>query len=349
MSLFLYLYVMEYSWDEIVEMFNNGDLDVPKYFNDYQTFFKVLKKRGLMGEIDPKNADGGENWQNEYLLWLYENDRENYYKWIPTLLNDVVFENGKAYLEIHDRGDLAKLFCDGHRYDLSRDTIETILSGDGDAYEPYWDTTQDVYSDVIEELTPENDKRLGEYIVKTLNGQQISADTDELQLISSEQGHPDYVEVNMENVKRIIDDEETMKELLGDQLSDLKSELYSIHNNAYNGAYTDEIYNSVWNELSEYFEPKSWKYNEVERYDGKKTQHEYIKINDFYSDIYTFLSENEDKQWSDQSLSYWGSYTGFVSNMMDNGERDWLSFRIPDYPDWTLIKKNINDNFDSYI
>jgi hypothetical protein len=145
MSLFLYLYVMEYSWDEIVEMFNNGDLDVPKYFNDYQTFFKVLKKRGLMGEIDPKNADGGENWQNEYLLWLYENDRENYYKWIPTLLNDVVFENGKAYLEIHDRGDLAKLFCDGHRYDLSRDTIETILSGDGDAYEPYWDTTQDVY------------------------------------------------------------------------------------------------------------------------------------------------------------------------------------------------------------
>jgi hypothetical protein len=36
---------------------------------------------------------------------------------------------------------------------------------------------------------------------------QISADTDELQLIASEQGHPDYVEVNMENVKRIIDDE----------------------------------------------------------------------------------------------------------------------------------------------
>jgi hypothetical protein len=32
--------------------------------------------------------------------------------------------------------------------------------------------------------------------------------------------------------------------------------------------------------------------------------------------------------------------------MMDNGERSWLDFRIPDYPDWTLIKKNINDNFD---
>jgi hypothetical protein len=35
--------------------------------------------------------------------------------------------------------------------------------------------------------------------------------------------------------------------------------------------------------------------------------------------------------------------------MMDNGERDWLSFRIPDYPDWTRIKKNINDIFVDYI
>ena len=85
--------------DDIIERFNNNDFDVTKYFNDYDTFFKILKKRGLMGEIDPKNADGGEHWQNEYLLWLYENNRENYYKWIPSLLDDVIIENGIAYLE----------------------------------------------------------------------------------------------------------------------------------------------------------------------------------------------------------------------------------------------------------
>lgn len=344
MSLFLYLYVMEYSWDEIVEMFNNGDLDVPKYFNDYQTFFKVLKKRGLMGEIDPKNADGGENWQNEYLLWLYENDRENYYKWIPSLLNDVIFENGKAYLEIHDRGDLAKLFCDGHRYDLSRDTIETILSGDGDAYEPYWDTTQDVYSDVIEELTPENDKRLGEYIVKTLNGQQISADTDELQLISSEQGHPDYVEVNMENVKRIIDDEETMKELLGDQLSDLKSELYSIHSSAYNSAYEESVWAEIWSELGTYFEGDGEWISKPHPY-KKNTEIQYFKIpiRDFDAQVNDYLF-NSKGYGNSGTLEYHG---GFIEIMKE--DRDCLSAQAPDYPDSRKVDKNINEFFKDYI
>ena len=344
MSLFLYLYVMEYSWDDMVEKFNNNDLDVQKYFNDYGTFFSILKKRGLMGEIDPKNADGGENWQNEYLLWLYENDRENYYKWIPTLLNDVVFENGKAYLEIHDRGDLAKLFCDGHRYDLSRDTIETILSGDGDAYEPYWDTTQDVYSDVIEELTPENDKRLGEYIVKTLNGQQISADTDELQLISSEQGHPDYVEVNMENVKRIIDDEETMKELLGDQLSDLKSELYSIHSSAYNSAYEESVWAELWSELGTYFEGDGEWISKPHPY-KKNTEIQYFKIpiKDFDAQVNDYLF-NSKGYGNSGTLEYHG---GFIEIMKE--DRDCLSAQAPDYPDSRKVDKNINQYFKEYI
>ena len=66
--------------EEFLEMFNNNDLDVKKYFNDYATWFSILKRRGLMGEVDPKNAVDSEEWQNEYLLWLYESDKENYYK-----------------------------------------------------------------------------------------------------------------------------------------------------------------------------------------------------------------------------------------------------------------------------
>ena len=344
MSLFLYLYVMEYSWDDMVEKFNNNDLDVQKYFNDYDTFFNILKKRGLMGEIDPKNADGGENWQNEYLLWLYENDRENYYKWIPTLLNDVVFENGKAYLEVHDRGDLAKLFCDGHRYDLSRDTIETILSGDGDAYEPYWDTTQDVYDDVIEELTPENDKRLGEYIVNTLNGKQISADTDELQLIASEQGHPEYVEVNMESVKRIIDDKESMNQLFEDELSDLKSELYSIHSSAYNSAYEESVWAELWSELGTYFEGDGEWISKPHPY-KKNTEIQYFKIpiRNFESDVNDYLFNNKG-YGNSGTLEYHG---GFIEIMKE--DRDCLSAQAPDYPDYRKLDKNINEYFKDYI
>jgi hypothetical protein len=335
---------MEYSWDDIVEKFNNNDLDVQKYFNDYGTFFSILKKRGLMGEVDPKNASGSEDWQNEYLLWLYENDKENYYKWIPSLLDDVIFENGIAYLEISDRGDLAKLFCDGNRYDLSRDTIETILSGDGDAYEPYWDTTQDVYSDVIEELTPENDKRLGEYIVNVLKGQQISADTDELQLIASEQGHPEYVEVSMENVKRIIDDKESMNQLLQDELADLKSELYSIHSSAYNSAYEESVWAEIWSELGTYFEGDGEWVSKPHPY-KKNTQIQYFKIpiRNFESDINDYLFNN--KNFGNQgTLEYHGSFIGIMKE-----DRDCLSAQAPDYPDYRKVDKNINMYFQEYL
>ena len=334
---------MEYSWDDMVEKFNNNDLDVQKYFNDYDTFFNILKKRGLMGEVDPKNADGGEHWQNEYLLWLYENDREKYYKWVADFLSDVEFENGKSYLEISDRSDLAKLFCDGHRYDLSRDTIESILSGE-DFYEPYYDTTDNVYRDVIEELTPENDRRLQEYVVDMLKGQQIPAETEELQLIASEQGHPEYVEVDMENVKRIIDDEETMKELLGDQLSDLKGELYSIHSSAYNSAMESELYDEVWSELETYFEGHGEWISKPHPY-KKDTQIQYFKvpIRDFESMVNDYLFNNKG-YGNSGTLEYHGSFIDIMAE-----DRDCLSVQSPDYPDHRKVDKNINEYFGEYL
>ena len=334
---------MEYSWDDIVEKFNNNDLDVQKYFNDYETFFSILKKRGLMGEIDPKNASDSSIWQNEYLLWLYENDKENYYKWIPSLLTDVIIENGKAYLEISDRSDLAKLFCDGHRYDLSRDTIESILSGE-DFYEPYYDTTDNVYRDVIEELTPENDRRLQEYIVDMLKGQQIPAETDELEIIASEQGHPEFVEVDMENVKRIIDNEETMKELLGDQLSDLKGELYSIHSSAYNSAMEGELYDEVWSELETYFEGHGEWINKPHPY-KKDTQIQYFKvpIRDFESMVNDYLFNNKG-YGNSGTLEYHGSFIDIMAE-----DRDCLSVQSPDYPDHRKVDKNINEYFGEYL
>ena len=335
---------MEYSWDDIVEKFNNNDLDVQKYFNDYETFFNVLKKRGLMGEVDPKNASDGSIWQNEYLLWLYENDKENYYKWVPSLLTDVIIENGKAYLEISDRGDLSNLFCDGHRYDLSRDTIENILSVYGDFYEPYRDTTDNVYRDVIEELTPENDRRLQEYVVNMLKGQQISSETSELELIASEQGHSEYVEVNMENVQRIIDDEETMEELLGDQLSDLKGELYSIHSSAYNSAMESELYDEVWSELETYFEGHGEWINKPHPY-KKDTQIQYFKvpIRDFESMVNDYLFNNKG-YGNSGTLEYHGSFIDIMAE-----DRDCLSVQSPDYPDHRKVDKNINEYFGEYL
>jgi hypothetical protein len=330
--------------EEFLEMFNNNDLDVKRYFNDYSTFFSILKRRGLMGEVDPKNAVGSEEWQNEYLLWLYDNDKENYYKWIQGLLNDIVVENGQVYLEVSDRGELARLFCDGHRYDMSRHTIEQILSNDPDVFEPYWDTTENVYRDVIEELTPENDKRLQEYIVENLKGTQVYPETSLLEEIATEQGHPEYVEVTMENVKRIIDDEETMNELLQDELSDLKSELYSIHNGAYNSAYEDEVYEEIWSELSEYFVGHGEWSTRAHPY-KKNTQIDYFKIpiNDFEGYVNEYLNNNKN-YGNSGTLEYHGSFIAIMAE-----DRDCLSAQSPDYPDSRKVDKNINLFFKDYI
>ena len=340
MSLFLYLYVMDIN--DIIEKFNNNDLEVEKYFNDYQTFFNMLKKRGLMGEINP-GVDGNEYWQNDYLLWLYENDKENYYKWIQTLLNDVVIEDGKAYLEITDRGDLAKLFCKNDRNGLSRDTIEEMLDGNSD-WEPYYNTTDNVYRDVIEELTPENDKTLQEYIVNALEGLQISPETSELELIASEQGHPEYVEVNMENVKRIIDDEETMKELLNNQLGDLKSELYSIHSSSYNSAYEDDIWSSIWHELQDYvIGPGEWLTKPHPYKKNTEIQYNKLPLTGFETDINDYLHNNKGYGRTG-TLEYHGSFIDIMAE-----DRDCLSVHAPDYPDSRKVDKNINMYFKDYI
>ena len=341
MSLFLYLYVMDIN--DIIEKFNNNDLNVEKYFNDYETFFNMLKKRGRMGDIDPNNADNGGYWQNDYLLWLYENDRENYYKWIQTLLNDVVIENGNAYLELSDRGDLARLFCKNDRNGLSRDSVESILNGDSD-WEPYYNTTDDVYSDVIEELTPENDKRLQEYIVNILEGQEVTGLSDELQLIASEQGHPDYVEVNMENVKRIVDDKESMEELLNGPLGDLKSELYSIHSSSYNSAYEDDIYRSIWYELQDYvIGPGEWLSKPHPYKKNTEIQYNKLPLTNFETDINDYLQSNKG-YGNSGTLEYHGS---FISIMAE--DRDCLSVNAPDYPDSRKVDKNINEYFKDYI
>jgi hypothetical protein len=329
--------------DDIIEKFNNNDLDVERYFNDYETFFNMLKKRGRMGEIDPNNAVDGGDWQNEYLLWLYDNDKKNYYKWIQTLLNDVVIENEKAYLELSDRGDLARLFCKNDRNGLSRDTIEEILNGES-SWEPFWNTTEDLYRDVIEELTPENDKRLCEYIVDTLKGQQIPAETEELELIATEQGHPEYVDVNSENVKRIVDDEESMNELLDGPLEHLKSELYSIHSSSYNSAYEDDIYRSIWYELQDYvIGPGEWITKPHPYKKNTEIQYTKLPLTSFEADINNYLHNNKG-YGNTGTLEYHGS---FISIMAE--DRDCLSVHAPDYPDSRTVDKNINEYFKEYI
>jgi len=330
-------------FNDLVEKFNNGDLDVKQYFNDYETFFNILKKRGLMGEIDPKDATDGEEWQNEYLIWLYHNDKDAFNKWVLSLVNDVVYKDGIYYLDVDDRSELCKLFCDGGRNDISRDTIESILSGESD-WEPYWDTTDNVYRDVVEELNEDNLKRLNEYVVSSLEGIGIEPETEILSEIAEEQGNPEVAYVTLENVAKVINSEETMDYLFKGELSDLKSELYSIHSGAYNNAYESEVWQSVMNELGTYFIGNGEFVTRPHRYKkDTQVQNFVIPIANFESDIVGFLEDGRGYGGS-STLEYWGSYLGMMEDWSDC-----LSVHSPDYPDFQEVEKNINEYFRDYI
>lgn len=331
------------SVEDIVELFNDGKLDVKSYFGDYETFFSFLDKSGGLHLVDPVNGPDADVWENEYLLWQFEHDKPGFLRNVIRILGDVELENGRVYLVGDDLGELSKLFCDRYRNTISIETITTILNGEYDS-DFYSSTTEDVYRDVIEELTPKNMQRLYDYIVKTLEGQQISPETEVLEIIAEEQGHPEYVTVDAQTVIKIVDDEETMKSLLNDELSDLQSELYSHHSSAYNSAYSDEIYEDILSKLDEYFimNEREWSSRPHAYKKNTNVQTFKVPINNFEDYVYNYLENN--KGYTSGNLSYWGSYLSLLAN-----EQECLSYYPPDYPDSHKVDKYINEYFSDYI
>jgi hypothetical protein len=335
---------MKYNIQYFLDEFNNGKLDVEKYFNDYETFFNVLKRKNLFYKIDPINGSGSGNWQNEYILWSYENNKEKYYNLVTELLNDVEYDpQNNKFFWIGDREDLTNLFCDDSR-DISQNTIKKILRGfDIDAYF-YGDTTDDLYHDVIDKLNLENINILKNKIIEELEGTQLSPETEEMESIASEQGHDEYWEMNLDIVSRILDDRESMEHLLENELSDLRGELYNIHHNAYNSAYETKVFDDVWKELEEYFIGNGEWISIPHPYKKNTTLEKFkIEINNLEKIVNDYLFENKD-YGNSGTLEYQGN---LISIIMET--YSCLSVRASDYPDSTKVSENINSYFSDYI
>jgi hypothetical protein len=322
--------------DEVIELFNDTELDVNKYFNDSETFFKIIEKRGRIDDLDLETN----YMENDYLLYLSETNTEKFREEVAKQISDVTFDGEVPVLQLNDAGDLAKLFCVS-RNDISQDTIREILLGEAD-WDRYWDTTDDVYRDVIEELNEENLKYLYSYIVKNLEGVQIEPETELLEDISNVQ-NSEFVTINEKNVESIVKDSETMGYLLDRDLSELDSELNSIHSNAYNMAYETAVFREVWGKLDDMFDVEKRKYIYKPHPYKKETQIEVLEIpiRDFYEPIRDYLYNNKG---TSQTLEYFGN---FIDILEENGEC--LSVWSPDYPDSSEIDKNINEIFGDYI
>jgi hypothetical protein len=365
------------SIEELVDDFNNGEFDenIKPYFNDALSFLKYAYKYefvtqldfnqiphsdfkdclpfideiGLIDELDYEEVE--EEFKNTILLYQLEKNSEKTLKYVSDqLVTDVYQRNDGYYLYVKDREELANLFDSRGRDYTSGDVAKNMLGED--YWEPFFDTTHDVYGDVIDELNEKNINILAQYIIKNIGNQELSLDDydDELfHLFSEEQETEELFKITSENVMRLIKDKSAMNEMLKKDLDDLKSDLYSIHNNAYNTAYTDEIYGDLWSEISTYFDVNKWETETKQTSNGKQVNYEYLKIKDFGQIIYDFLVTNENETYSESFLDYWGTLIGTITSLMDDDEYSWLSLSVSDYADWTLTKKYINELFPDYI
>jgi hypothetical protein len=368
---------------EILNRFNDGEWDeLQPYFNNIITFFKFVKKYGLLEEIDLGEIPSGyfsnevfdylvengimsnldydsvpEEFKNNYLIHGLEHNYENTIKYITNdLLTDVKIRPDGFYLYLgNDRDDLASFFCGSSRRDVSsEDVAKQIFSEDGLGHDWYFDVDTKP-SDVIDDLDEKNTTHLKDVIFKEIGDKELSLedyDSDFFESLSEEQGTEGYFRIRPEDLNELIKDSEAIDELCKNDLSELGQELQSVYWNAYNSAYEDEIYELVYGGLDEYFEGKIDEVpKETTKSDGKKvtTYLNYIKIRDFVGNITLFLENNKGQSYSDSYLDYFGSYTTLMKQLIDDGDFECIDFRTPDYPDWSDIKKNINEMFDEYI
>ena len=344
---------MEEKYLKYVNQFNDGDFDsLFPFFNDMENILKFFHKKNLLQYVDPFDSNLVD-YQNEILNYLINvlGDKE-ILKYCISQLNDIEIKEDGYYLEIGDREDLADLFDDRGRDTTAKDVAKSVFTDD--FWEPYSNTTDDVYQDVIEELNPENIERLKTYILDRLTNWEIEVDDDCPDLFNNYVDDEGVFYLTPENVGDIIGDEESMNYLMNENyLDDLKGNLYSVHSNAYNSAYETEIYNDVMSELETFFNVKSGKWvSRPSNYNSEKLIEYYsIKFNpnEVVNSIKKYVADNNLWGYYEHNIGYLGGWLSMMSELMENGDESYLDFRIPDYADSSLVDRYINEMFGDYI
>lgn len=338
------------SIQDILDMISNGEgNDIIEFMGGIQNIFKIAEKKGALIDIKWWNTEWSD-YENVILYSLLSSSdpeiRKITYENVKTKIinGDLDKINDEWYIVLDDLSDLNELFISA---DAS--TVENVFSEDFG--EPYWNTTDDVYRNVIEELTPENLTLFKQRFSSEIVDQVVNPNyTDLLEEMceESESCDGESLTITQEMIDRIIDDEKTTKYLLKKYLDDIASDLYNIHSNAYNQAYVDECYDEVWDELSPYFVRESliWKEYKI----GDKPRNKVLlKVTDKIDDVISdWVSSNSKESWYEYFMSYHGKYLDVLRVSLDNGD-GLLRVRFPDYPDSSGVENIINQSFSDYF
>jgi hypothetical protein len=362
---------------DLKDMFNQDGFvdDLEDHFNDLMTFFKFMKKYGLLDEVDLGQVSYRE-WDDEIIKFLDENgvlnnlsyysapeelkniillrkldeDYENTILFITSdLLTDVEIRPDGFYLYLKDREELANFYCGSSgRRDGVRHIAEQVFSENGLDF-GYYDSDSEPY-ETVTELDDANLTKLKDVIYKEVGNAELSLDdyrSDFFEDLSQEQGTPGYFRIRPEDLNDLLKDTDATNELFYNDLEEIGQELKSLYFNAENSAYESEIYDAIYGGLDEFFEGKI---DEVPIESNGKTRYfQYIKIRDFVKEIKEFLYHNKGKTYIDSFLEYYGTYSEFLVGLINDDIIECIDVRIPDYPDYLMTQKNINDFFNDYI
>lgn len=338
---------------EYIDEFNSGELEsLQSLFGGIENILSFFKKRKVLHLIDPFDR-GLEDYQTEILNYLLNNlDDKSMMKYIASQLSDVEVKDDGYYLQLSEKDDLCQLFKSyGGRDVAPRDVVQALFNDNN--WEHFSDTTDNIYQDVVEVLTPENMERLKQHMLDVLTNWKIEVDDSSPDLFNnySEDG---IFYLTPENVGDVIGDEESFMYLLdNDYLPDVTGDLHSIHYNAYNSAYESEIYDDVMNELSTFFDITTSKWITEPSSVNPEILREFYEIkfnpNEFVNSVKKYVADRNNWGYYQYNIDYIGSWLTLMDTLMDNGQEDWLDFRTPDYADWTITKEHINDLFPDYI
>ena len=303
---------------------------VKKVFNDnYISFYDFLEKK-IDVSMDYVTEFFMEEIPQAYLKILYNKNPQSTIDYVvDEFLTDVKKEGDKYYM-IMSRDDLSEFFDDRGRDGTARGVAKRVLSDEPTDW--YYNDSVDV-STVVEELDEGNFDNLL---------------------------HKFFVEHEGEGYDGEIITQEFMKNTTKNELSDmiyklddeLSSNLTSLYSTAENYAYEEEIYNLVNRELKDFFGTEKWGdyiTSQIRKVDGTVVNKETFRV-DVTNLLKRIVPEYIDMHVTepDNQFEYQGDLENVIKDWFNETE-DYLDFRVPEYPDYRLLEKQINDLYSDYI
>lgn len=273
-------------------------------------------------------------------LVYYNFLRDNNIPIISDLLSeysDFYMKDNRIYLYMSERNE-AEIFFDGGGYrnnSSARDVANKVLSDDNDG-DYFYNDYVDLEKDTLDNLNEKNMNKLKELILKELGGTSIETEDGEYKISS-------------EFLKSI--DNEELSQIIKDK-SQYYNDLINLYSTSENHAYESELWDNVYGGLQDLLsvkEPFLYENKKIIRSDGStiNRDYHYLDITNISEEIVNLLFEESVRHDNWEPNNY--SYISDVINQLYFDVNSRIDFRTPDYPDYSLTVKNLNELFNDYL